>query len=185
MLRWQSWRCKGREKISSRISTESFKGERDVDLNLEEKNHEEQQYFKQSWHEEARKPLLGVESRFMLDSTLQMATLGCYSSKESPPVNLQLVLLSLLTVPGVWHPSPIFCCLLVANIQLKFLLMSSLLFFFCPGKAQQLSSFSVKELSALASVPPHLPAEISDFSLRAPLFFTSFHLLCTFHQFSL
>lgn len=73
------------EKHTCRI--EGFKGERELQtLIWKKKTYEEQQYFKseQSRHEQARELLLEGESRFMLDSTLKMPTLGCYSRKESP-----------------------------------------------------------------------------------------------------
>lgn len=142
----------------------------------------------QFWQEQAREPLLGGVSRFILSRTLKVAALG----KVSPSVNVQLVTLSFLTAPDAWHPClSLFWSPLLASTP-KTVKVSPHIFLFPPflkkiflnpGKAQVWSSSSEKDLCALDSVQPHLPAEISDFSVRAPLFFTSFIFFAPFTHF--
>lgn len=82
--------------------------------------------------------LLKEESRFILDSEGDYSWLLQHYGDPPCYDNLQLVLLSLLAAPDVCHPSlSIFCCFLVANIQLKFFLMSFFFIFFTPRKGSR------------------------------------------------
>lgn len=136
----------------------------------------------QFWQEQAREPLLAGVSRFILSRILKVAALD----KVSLFVNLQLFILNFLTAPDAWHPClSLFCSPLVASTPKTAKVSPCIfLFFLNPGKSQVWSSSSEKDLCSWFSPTPSSCWDKWLFC-KGISFLHFFHLLSTFHPFSL